>query len=86
MAAAIDGPVDETKWVNVGVVVKGCRVIIQIDGKQMVDDTEPDAVKRPPDRAGRVLAAKGGLIALQSHDPKSVWYFKSVRVRTSSSR
>ncbi len=74
-------PVDETKWFTVRVVVKDKRVTVAIDGKQLVDYTEPADVKRPPDRAGRLFRADGGGIALQAHDAKSVWYFKDVRVK-----
>lgn len=74
-------PVDETKWFKVRVVVRDKRVTVAIDGKELVDYTEPKDVKRPPDRAGRLIRAEGGGIALQAHDPKSVWYFKDIRVK-----
>jgi len=62
-------------------VVKEKRITVAIDGKDAVDYTEPKDAKRPPDRAGRLLAAEGGGIALQAHDPKSVWYFKNIRIK-----
>ena len=74
-------PVDETQWFTVRVVVKGKRITVALDGKEVVDYTEPKDAKRSPDRAGRLLAAEGGGIALQAHDPKSVWYFKEIKVR-----
>ena len=74
-------PVDETKWFTVRVVVKDKRITVAVDGKEVVDYTEPADVVRPKERAGRVFAADGGGIALQAHDARSVWYFKDVRVK-----
>ncbi len=74
-------PVDETKWFAVRVVVKGKRITVALDGKEVVDYTEPADAKRPKERAGRLLSADGGGIALQAHDAKSVWYFKDIRVK-----
>jgi len=75
-------PVDETKWFTVNVTVRGKRIVIKIDGKQVIDYTEPDNAPRPKGREGRLLNPAGGAIALQAHDPGSTFYFKSVRVRT----
>ncbi|QEL15688.1 3-keto-disaccharide hydrolase [Limnoglobus roseus] len=74
-------PVDETKWFTVRVRVQDKRITVAIDGKEVVDYTEPAGVVRPKDRAGRLLSADGGGIALQAHDAKSVWYFKDIRVK-----
>ncbi|MDP3069785.1 MAG: DUF1080 domain-containing protein [Opitutaceae bacterium] len=74
-------PVDETKWFAVRITVKDRRITIQVGGKTTVDYTEPDNVQRAPARKGRRLNPLGGAIALQAHDPKSVFYFKSVRIR-----
>lgn len=74
-------PVDETKWFAVRVVVKGKRITVALDGKQVVDYTEPPDVVRPKERAGRLLAADGGAIAFQAHDVGSVWYLKDIRVK-----
>lgn len=74
-------PVDETKWFTVNITVRGKRIVVQIDGRQVVDYTEPENAPRPKGREGRLLNPAGGAIALQAHDPGSVFYFKSVRVR-----
>ncbi len=74
-------PVDETKWFTVRVVVRGKRITVALDGKDVVDYTEPADVVRPEERAGRRIAADGGAIALQAHDAGSVWYFKDIRVK-----
>ena len=76
-------PVDETKWFTVRITVQGQRIVIQLNGATVVDYTEPADAKaqRTAERKGRVLNPAGGAIALQGHDPTSIFYFKSVRVR-----
>jgi Domain of Unknown Function (DUF1080) len=74
-------PVDESQWFKVLITVRGQRITIAVNGQQVVDYTEPPNVERPKERAGRKLNPAGGAIALQAHDPKSVFYFKSVRIR-----
>jgi hypothetical protein len=74
-------PVDETKWFTVRVVVVGQRITIALDGKEVVNYTQPADVVRPKERAGRLFANEGGAIALQAHDRGSVWYFKDIRIK-----
>lgn len=74
-------PVDETKWFTINVKVRDKRITVAIDGKEILDYTEPPNAERPKERAGRLLAADGGGIALQAHDKESVWYFKEVKVK-----
>ena len=74
-------PVDETKWFTTLITVRGKRITVQLDGKTVVDYTEPENPPRPPGREGRVLNPAGGAIALQAHDPTSTFYIKSVRLR-----
>lgn len=75
-------PVDETKWFTTTIAVRGKRITVHIDGKQVIDYTEPDVVERPKGREGRKLDPNGGAIALQAHDPNSTFYFRSIRVRS----
>lgn len=74
-------PVDETKWFKVRVVVQDKRIIVSLDGQQVVDYIEPEGVQRPPTRAGRLFAAEGDGLALQAHDNGSVWFFKDIRIK-----
>ena len=74
-------PVDETQWFKIRIVVQGKRITAAINGQQVLDYTEPENVQRPPERAGRLFDPAGGAIALQAHDPGSVWYFKDIRVK-----
>jgi hypothetical protein len=73
-------PVDESKWFTVLIKVQGKRIIVQLDGKTVVDYTEPAVVQRPKGREGRKLNPAGGAIALQAHDPTSTFYLRSVRL------
>ncbi|OYW77391.1 MAG: hypothetical protein B7Z37_04485 [Verrucomicrobia bacterium 12-59-8] len=74
-------PVDESQWFRLRVTMSGKRIMIHLNDKQVVDYTEPDNVKRPPERAGRLIDPQGGGIALQAHDPGSIFYFKDIRIK-----
>ncbi len=74
-------PVDETKWFTTLIKVQGKRITVAIDGKQVIDYTEPANAPRSKGREARLLDPKGGAIALQAHDPGSTFYFRSIRIR-----
>jgi hypothetical protein len=74
-------PVDDTEWTKLRLVVQGKRMVVMLNDKMVVDYTEPDDVQRPAARSGRLIDPDGGAIALQAHDPGSVYYFKEVRIR-----
>lgn len=74
-------PVDESKWFEVYIRVEGKRIQVRINDKTTVDYTEPANPERPPERKGRLLDPQGGSIALQGHDPGSVFYFKDIKIR-----
>jgi hypothetical protein len=67
----------DNEWYEYHVIVNGKRIIIKIDGKVAVDYTEPDVL--PEDRGTKRLSS--GTFALQGHDPKSVAYFKDIKVK-----
>ena len=73
-----EAPAEDNKWFEQHITVKGKQIIIKIDGKTVVDYTEPDDKKPGPDFT-RVLDK--GTFALQAHDPKSTVYFKNIRVK-----
>jgi hypothetical protein len=66
-------------WFTEHIIVKGKRIVIKVDGKTVVDYTEPEDMERPPKQEGRVLSS--GTIALQGHDPGSTVYFKNIRIK-----
>jgi hypothetical protein len=67
----------DNEWYEYHVIVNGKRIIIKIDGKVAVDYTEPDVL--PEDRGTKRLSS--GTFALQGHDPKSIAYFKDIKVK-----
>ena len=74
-------PVDETKLFQVRIKVEGKRIQTWLNNKKVLDYTEPAKPNRPASRAKRLIDPKGGAIALQAHDPGSVFYFKRIRIR-----
>jgi len=68
-------PAKDNKWWTQEIIVKGKRVVVKIDGKTVVDHTEP------ADKKGPVKLSKGSF-ALQAHDPKSVVYYRNLRVKS----
>ncbi len=74
-------PLDDTQWFETRIRVQGKRIQIWLDGKQVVDYLEPENPIRKPNRKGRLLNPEGAAIALQAHDPDSLWQFKEIRIR-----
>ncbi len=73
-------PSTDGKWFTEHIIVKGKRVQIFIDGKKLVDWTQPGDWTPPQNMAGRVIRA-GSTFALQGHDPGSTVYYKNIRVK-----
>ena len=76
-----ESPVDEKEWFTVRVRVEGKRIQVFIDEQRVVDYTEPENPKRERKRVKRLIDSNGGAIAIQAHDPDSVFYFKTIRIR-----
>ena len=74
-----DPPVKDNTWYETRVVVQGKQIKIWLDGKLQVDYTEPTGKLPNPNQPGRKLTE--GTFCLQAHDPKSVVYFKNLRVK-----
>ncbi len=72
---------DETQWFEVRFRVEGKRIQVFVNGEQVADYTEPENPERQPARLKRLIDPNGGAIALQAHDPNSVFYFKQIRLR-----
>lgn len=72
-------PAKDQEWFTQHIVVRGKRVTISVNGKQLVDYTEPEGVERPASMKGRVLSS--GTFALQGHDPKSRVHYKNLMVK-----
>lgn len=71
--------VKDNEWFTMYIKVKGKKVTVSINDKQVVDYTEPDNVVRDEGMKGRVISS--GTFALQGHDPKSKVFFKNIYVK-----
>lgn len=71
-------PAKDDVWFTEHVIVQGNKVTIKVDGKTVVEYTEPEDQK-----AGKDFTRKldKGTFALQAHDPGSIVYFKNIRVK-----
>ncbi|MEO5946903.1 MAG: DUF1080 domain-containing protein [Chitinophagaceae bacterium] len=69
----------DNEWYTEYIRVKGKNILIKINGKTVVNYTEPHNVQRPDGMKERILSE--GTFALQGHDPKSKVYFKNIKVR-----
>jgi hypothetical protein len=74
-----EAPAKDNEWFTEQIVVQGKHVTTMVNGKKLVDYTEPDGVQRPPDMAERLISS--GTFALQGHDPKSKVFFKNIMVK-----
>lgn len=74
-----EAPAADRSWFEMTIRVQGKHVETFVDGRQIVDYTEPDDPQRPPAMAGRVLGS--GTIALQAHDPGSEVRYRNIRIR-----
>jgi hypothetical protein len=72
-------PAADNVWFTEHIIVEGKRIIVKIDGKTVVDWTEPDTPAAPKAYPGRVVSS--GTFALQAHDPGSTVYYKNIRVK-----
>lgn len=79
-----DAVVDDTQWFTVRIRVENKRIQVWLNDRQTIDYTEPANVaeQRSEKRKGRILREEGGAIALQAHDENSVYYFRSIRIRS----
>ena len=67
-------PAKDNQWWTQHIIVKGRNIVVKINGETVIDYTEPEGVK------GTHRLNKGSF-ALQAHDPKSVVYYRNIRVK-----
>jgi hypothetical protein len=73
------GVAEDNKWFTEHIVVKGKTITVHVDGKPVVNWTQPadwQGIKGSPDR--RILP---GTLALQGHDPGSTVHYKNIRIK-----
>ena len=69
-----DTPAEDNQWYEHRIRVQGNNIRVHVNGKLVIDYTEPRGVTEK-----RRLSQ--GVIALQGHDPNSVVYYRNLRVR-----
>ena len=67
----------DNQWYTQEIIVRDKHIVTKIDGKIISDYTEPEDVDHP-NMPGRRLSS--GTFAIQAHDPKSVVYYKDIKV------
>lgn len=72
-------PTKDNEWINYRIIVQGKTIRTYINGELITDYTEPENLFRSKGTEDRRISS--GTFALQSHDPKSVVYFKNIKVR-----
>lgn len=69
-----EAPVKDDEWFNYHIIVQGKTITLKINGKTVVEFTEPDG-----GQGGRKLAS--GTFAFQAHDPQSKVFYKNIMVK-----
>ena len=67
-------PAKDDEWWTQHIIVKDKNIVVKINGKTVIDYTEPEGVSGQP-------RLSSGSFALQAHDPKSVIYYRNIRVK-----
>lgn len=67
----------ENEWYTMDIIVKGKNVVTKVNGKNVVDYTEPPGVIGTE----KLNPAEGGAIAIQAHDPKSEIHYRSIKIK-----
>jgi hypothetical protein len=71
--------VKDGEWYTEHIIVKGDQVTVKINGKTVMEYDESEDKNRP-ENAGEKKIDRG-TVALQAHDPESVIYYRSVKVK-----
>jgi len=74
-----DPGVKDDEWYTQEIIVTGHRVQLILNGKTMVDYTEPENKPAHSKEFERRLGE--GTFALQAHDPQSLVYFRNLKVK-----
>ena len=69
----------DNEWFTEHIIVRGKRIIVKVNGKEIVDWTEPATPAAPKAYPGRIISS--GTFALQAHDPGSTVYYKNIMVK-----
>jgi hypothetical protein len=74
-----DAPSKDGEWFDYVIRVKGRTITVMVDGKVVNEFTEPKDYQ--PEDAKRFRKLSSGTFAIQGHDPKSITYYRDIKVR-----
>lgn len=74
-----DPGLKDNEWYTQEIIVRGKHVQLKVNGRTLVDYTEPEDKQADSSQFERRLGE--GTFALQAHDPKSKVYFRNLRVK-----
>jgi Domain of Unknown Function (DUF1080) len=74
-----DPGIKDDEWYTQEIIVTGRHIELKINGKTMVDYTEPENKEAFSTEFERKLAE--GTFALQAHDPDSIVYLRNIEVK-----
>jgi hypothetical protein len=69
-------PAKDNEWYKQTIIVEGKHIIVKVNDEVVVDYTE-----KPEDAAKRKEKLSCGSFALQAHDPRSVTWYRNIRVK-----
>jgi hypothetical protein len=75
-----ESPARDDEWFTEHIVVRGETITVNVNGKQVVQWTQPADWDGGREGPGRRIAGPG-TIALQGHDPNSTVYYKNIRIK-----
>ena len=75
-----ESPAKDDEWFTEHITVKGDTITVKVNGKQVVEWTQPQDWNGGREGPGRKITGPG-TIALQGHDPKSTVYYKKIRIK-----
>jgi hypothetical protein len=73
-------PAKDDEWFTEHIIVKDKTIRVKVNDKEVVNWTQDDKWDGGREGPGRAIAGPG-TIAFQAHDPKSVVYYKNVRIK-----
>jgi hypothetical protein len=73
-------PAKDDEWFTEHIIVKGETITVNVNGKQVVQWTQPPDWNGGREGPGRRITGPG-TIALQGHDPNSTVYYKNIRIK-----
>ena len=75
-----NSPAKDDEWFTEHIIVKDKTITVKVNDKEVVNWTQDDKWDGGREGPGRSITGPG-TIAFQAHDPKSVVYYKNVRVK-----